>query len=330
MIWAMTRRIDISYKTIVFITLFLISLWILFKILDILLLFFVAFIFMSALAPLVERLIHWRIPRVVAILFLILVIVLSLVGAIAVGLTPLITQTSSLTQRLSETANYLSHANLVDQSVVQQEISKLSGQAVDITVNIFKNFIGLVSVLVITVYLLLDRDRLEDYGTSFFGSRQEKAKKVLRMIEDKLGAWLRGQIFLSLAVGVLTYAGLIILGVDYALPLAIFAGLLEVVPVLGPIIAAIPAILLSLTVSPLLALLVGGLYLVVQQLEGHVLVPQVMKRAVGLNPILVILAISVGGRLLGIGGALLAVPIAVVIQLILHEVLDSPGESARV
>lgn len=330
MIWAMTRRIDISYKTVIFITIFLVLLWILFKILDILLLFFVAFIFMSALTPMVERLVSWKVPRVVAILILIFVIIFGLIGAVAVGLTPLVTQTNNLAQRLSETANYLAQIQLVDQSVIQQELSKLSGQAVDITVNIFKNFIGLVSVLVITVYLLLDRSRLEDYGTSFFGPRQEKAKKVLRMIEDKLGAWMRGQVFLSLAVGVLTYAGLMILGVDYALPLAIFAGLLEVVPVLGPIIAAIPAILLALTVSPLLALFVGALYLVIQQLEGHILVPQVMKRAVGLNPILVILAISIGGRLLGIGGALLAVPIAVVIQLILQETLQSSDEPVKI
>ncbi len=322
----MTRRIDISYKTIIFVTIFLILLWIVFKILDILLLFFVSFIFMSALAPLVEKLVKWKVPRVVAILLLLLLLVLGLVGALTVGFTPLINQTSHLTQRLTEMTSMLAQAHIVDPGVLQQELSKLPGQAVDITVSIFKNLIGFVSVLVITVYLLLDRGHIEDYATSFFGSRQGKAKKVMRMIEDKLGSWLRGQLFLSLAVGTLTYAGLIILGVDFALPLAIIAAFLEVVPVLGPIIAAIPAVLIALTVSPLLAALVAGLYLVVQEVEGHVLVPQVMKRAVGLNPILVILAISVGGRLLGLGGALLAVPIAVVVQLILQESLKIDEE----
>lgn len=324
----MTRRIDISYKTVIFITIFLVLLWIVFKILDILLLFFVAFIFMSALTPLVEKLVAWRIPRVVAVLLTIIFIILLLVGAFAVGLTPFINQTSNLTQKLAEIVSSLSQAHIVDPAVLQQELSKFSAQAVDLTVSLFKNLVGFLSVLVITVYLLLDRGGIENSTTSFFGARQEKAKKVLRMIEEKLGAWLRGQVILSFAVGVLVYAGLLILGVEYALPLAIIAGLLEVVPVLGPIIAAVPAVLIALTVSPLLAALVAGLYLVIQELEGHILVPQIMKRAVGLNPILVILAVSVGGRLLGLGGALLAVPIAVVIQLVLQESFKLDDEPA--
>lgn len=315
----MTRRIDISWKTVLFITAFLILLWIIWQILDIILLFFVAFIFMSALAPLVERLVSWRVPKVLAVLLVLFSTIGVLVGTLAVGLTPLITQTSGLFRGLSDTIGALLQASQVDQSVIQRELSNLSGQAVNITLSVFTNIISFVSVLVVTVYMLLDRGRIEEYSTSFFGSKQEKAQKVLRKVEDKLGAWLRGQLILSVVVGVLVYLGLWALGVEHALPLAIIAGLLEVVPVIGPIIAAIPAVLIALTTSPLLAALVAGLYLAVQQIEGQLIVPQVMKRAVGLNPLLIILAISVGGRLLGLGGALLAVPIAVVIQLVIQE-----------
>lgn len=322
----MTRRIDISYKTVIFITIFLLFLWIIAQILDILLLFFVAFIFMSALSPTVDRLVKLKIPRVVAVILMLVLIISLLIGALTLGLTPLISQTSSLSQRLSETIGSLLQIYQIDTNVIQQELSTLSGQAVDITVNIFKNIVSLASVLVVTVYMLLDREKIEDYGTSFFGRRQIKAKKVLIMIEEKLGAWLRGQLILSIVIGVMVFVGLTLLGVGYALPLAIIAGLLEVVPVLGPIISAIPAVLLALTVSPVFAVLVVGFYFAVSQLEGHLIVPQLMKRAVGLNPLLVILAISVGGRLLGIGGALLAVPIAVVIQLVLHEGLTEDVE----
>lgn len=321
----MTRRIDISWKTILFITAFILLLWLILLIRDIILLFFVAFIFMSAMAPLVDQLVKWKIPRILSVVVVLFVVVGSFISLVAVGFTPLINQTSSLTQRLTETLGVLLQYNFVDQSVIRQQISNFSGQLVNITVDIFKDLIALVSVLVVTVYMLLDREKIENYGTSFFGSRQEQAKKVLRKIEDKLGAWLRGQLILSIVVGVLVYIGLVILGVEFALPLAIIAGLLEVVPVLGPFIAAIPAVLIGLTVSPLFAVIVAGMYLAIQQLEGHLIVPQVMKRAVGLNPLLVILAISVGGRLLGIAGALLAVPIAVVIQLIIQEgLLHSP------
>ena len=314
-----THRVDINYRTIIFIALFVLGLWIIGQILDIILLFFVSFIFMSALYPLSDKLVSFKIPRVLAVLFVLILSVAFIAGMLTIGLTPLIKQTVDLSQQLGITLNSLFNAVGINESVIQQELSNLSAEAVNITVNIFKNVISLVSILVVSVYLLLDREKIEDYGTSFFGSRQERAKKTLRSIEDKLGAWLRGQVLLSLLIGVLVYVGLTILGVEAALPLAIIAAFLEVVPVIGPIIAAIPAVLIALTVSPLLAGLVAGFYFAIQQFEGHVVVPQVMKKAVGLNPLLVILAISVGGRLLGIGGALLAVPIAVVIQIVLQE-----------
>lgn len=318
----MTRRIDISSKTVFFIAAFGILLWVLFHILDIILLFFVAFILMSALSPLVEKLRGWGVPKVLAVLLVFFLVVGMLIAVIAAGLSPLINQTSNLLQRLGEAVGSLLQSNIVDQSVIQQELSRLSSSVVGFTVDLFKNLISWISVLVVTIYMLLDREKIESYVTSFFGERRERAQEIFRQTEDKLGAWLRGQVILSAVVGVLTYIGLVILGVEFALPLAIIAGLFEVVPVVGPILAAIPAVLIGFTVSPLFAALVGGLYLAIQQLENHLIVPQVMKRAVGLNPLLVILAITVGGRLLGIAGALLAVPLAVVIQLVVQEVLN--------
>lgn len=318
----MTRRIDISSKTVIFIAAFGLLLWILFHILDIILLFFVAFILMSALNPLVERLRGWRVPKILAVLLVFFVSMGGVIALLTAGLSPLVSQTSNLMQRLGETIGSLLQTNIVDQRVIEQELSRFSSQTVSFTVDLFKNLISWVSVLVITIYMLFDREKMEDYVTSFFGERQERIKSLLSKIEYKLGAWLRGQVVLSAVVGTLVYIGLTILGVEFALPLAIIAGLLEIVPVIGPIIAAIPAVLIGLTISPLLAVLIGGLYLAIQQIENQIIVPQVMKRAVGLNPLLVILAVSVGGRLLGIAGALLAVPIAVVIQLILQEGLS--------
>ncbi len=318
----MTRRIDISYKTVIFITAFGILLWILFHILDIILLFFVAFILMSALSPLVERLRGWGVPRIIAVLLVFFLTVILVIGLLTAGLSPLVSQTSNLIQKLVETINSLVQTNIIDQAVVQQEASRFSAQVVNFTVDLFKNLISWVSVLVVTIYMLFDREKMKKYVTSFFGERQEQVEKLLQKIEDKLGSWLRGQVILSVVVGTLVYLGLSILGVEYALPLAIIAGLLEVVPMIGPIISAIPAILIGLTVSPLFAAIIAGLYLAVQQIENQIIVPQVMRRAVGLNPLLVILAVSIGGRLLGIAGALLAVPIAVVIQLIIQEGLN--------
>lgn len=321
----MTRRIDISYKTIIFTVSFLISLWVIFLIRDIILLFFVSFIFMSALSPSVEKLVKLKIPRVLATLIVFVLIVVAFAGLVAVGLTPLIHETSNLTQRLAENISMLFQTNFIDQSVIQKELSGLSSNVIDFTLNVFENLIRFVSVIVVTFYLVLDRKAIEKRTIGILTGRQESTQRLIRTIEEKLGAWMRGQIILSAIIGVAVYIGLVILGVEFALPLAILAAFMEVVPVIGPIISAIPAVLIALTVSPLLAGLVAGLYLGIQQIEGHIVVPQVMKRAVGLNPLLVILAISVGGRLLGLGGALLAVPIAVVIQVVLQEVFN-PAE----
>ena len=133
---------------------------------------------------------------------------------------------------------------------------------------------------------------------------------------------MQGQLILSLLVGILSYIGLTIFNIPYALPLAMIAGIMEVVPVIGPIISALPAVFLAFTISPFLSIVVAIMYLVIQQLENHLIVPQVMRRAVGLNPLIVILAIAIGSRLLGISGALLAVPMAVVFQIIATEIIE--------
>ncbi len=317
----MIRKVDISHKTIVFLAVFLIALWIVYQIIDVILLLFVAVILMSAIAPLVDKLVHWKVPKTAAILLVYLIILLIISATLAAGFTPVLEQTSRLSQRLAENLSNVLRVSYIDQSILKQELSSASHNLITFTIDAFRSMIGLVSILVMTFYLLLDRSRLENQISLLFVRRQEKVQKLLQRIETKLGAWLRGQLILSVIVAVPIYIGLVLLHVEFALPLAIIAGLLEVVPVIGPIVSAIPAILVALTVSPLQAMFVTGLFLVVQQLESHVIVPQVMKRAVGLNPLLVILAISIGTKLLGIAGALLAVPIAVVIQVVIDEVL---------
>jgi predicted PurR-regulated permease PerM len=322
----MNRRVDISWKTILFVTVFLLSLWITYLILDIILLVFVAFIFMSALSPLMDRLVSWRCPKPLAIALLFLAVIGTISGLITIGLSPLVSQTSSLSHRLAETLSGLLQSTNLDRSIIYNQLNTASSQLVGYSLTAFQNLISFISVIVITFYLLLDKREMEGKVASLFVGQRSKVNRILVVIEEKLGAWLRGQLALSLIIGVVTYIGLLALGIEYALPLAILAGLMEVVPVIGPIIAAIPAVLIALTVSPVFAGLVGGFYLAVQQLENHLIVPQVMKRAVGINPLFVILAVSVGGRLLGIGGALLAVPIAVVIQVLVKEILqdDTP------
>ncbi len=322
----MTRRIDISSKTVVFITLFILGLWVIYQILDLLLLLFVAIILMSALAPVVIFLEKLKIPKALGTLVVYLVVVLLLVLALTVSFTPLIEQTSRLIQILPASVTSLLQVGNVDQGILNREISNITGNLFIYTKTVFDNVIKVILLLVLSFYLLLERENLEKRAASLFVGQEERIRKLLVDIEEKLGSWLRGQLLLSVIIGVLAFVGLTLLQLPYALPLAIWAGLLEVVPVIGPIISSIPAILLALTVSPVLAAGTAAMYFVIQQFESHIIVPQVMGKAVGLNPLVVILAIAVGSRLLGIGGALLAVPIVVVAQIIVMDILVARKE----
>jgi predicted PurR-regulated permease PerM len=131
--------------------------------------------------------------------------------------------------------------------------------------------------------------------------------------QKKMGQWLQGQLFLAIVVGVLVYIGLSLLGIRFALLLAIIAGILELVPYIGPVLSAIPAVILAFFQMPILALWVLILYIIIQQLENYLLVPVIMKKVVGLNPVVVIIALLIGGKLLGILGIILAVPAAAVL-----------------
>ncbi|MBU4332000.1 AI-2E family transporter, partial [Patescibacteria group bacterium] len=150
-------------------------------------------------------------------------------------------------------------------------------------------------------------------------------------MQKKIGSWLRGQVILMIIIGILSYIGLLILGVRYALLLALFAGLMEIIPYIGPIFGAVPAVFIALTQSPIKGLLVIVLYLIIQQLENNLIVPKIMKRAVGLNPIVVILVILIGGKIAGIVGALIAVPVATAFSVMLKDFLDlrKQGESGN-
>ncbi|MDP2671951.1 MAG: AI-2E family transporter [Candidatus Daviesbacteria bacterium] len=319
----MSQRIDISYKTIVFIAVFILGLILLYLIRDLLLILFASIILMSALHPLVKLLTKKRLPKILVITVIYVVILTILIGMIASIFPTLIEQTNRLIVTLPGLVGKIFNIANIDRSLVSSELADLSKNLFSLTLAAFDNLITFIFLLVLTFYLLLEHDNLEQRLATLFVHREERAKELIVEIEEKLGSWLRGQLFLSLIIGLLAYIGLTLLNIPYSLPLAIIAGFLEVIPVIGPIIAALPAIIVALTISPVSSLGVAAMYFIIQQFENHLIVPQVMNRAVGLNPLVVILAIAIGSRLLGIAGALLAVPIAVVLQIVVTEVIET-------
>lgn len=322
----MPKKIEISHRTIIFTVLSLIFLWFLFQIRQILIALFVSVVLMAALNPLVDRLERFKFPRVFAILF-IYFLIFAVLGVILAGvIPPLIDQTSTLISNLPRYAQILRLPE-IDQNIIATQISQLGSlpaNIVKITVSLFSNLIAVFTLMVITFYLLLERKNLDRYLLVLFGpDGEEKAEKFVDEVERKLGGWVRAQATLMVIIGVMSYLGLRLLGIDFALPLALLAGVLEIIPNIGPILSAVPAFLAGLAISPMMGLAVLALYFLIQQLENVVIVPQVMMKEAGVNPLVTIISLIIGFKLAGIVGAVLAIPVVLLIQIAASEIFAS-------
>lgn len=324
----MPSKIEVTSKSILHFFLILGGLWLLFHIRDILFLLFVSFILMSGLRPSIERLTSMKFPRPVAILIMFLLLIAVIAIFVSIIAPPLVTQTTRLITNLP---NYLSQLapfiNLNFDSLLPQ-VGSLGQNVARLTVSIFSNIFTLITIGVFAFYFLLERNNLRSFLEAFLGTEVgDKAIDVIKKVEVRLGAWVRGQLLLGFIIGLSTYIGLTILGVSYALPLSLIAGVLELVPIIGPIISAVPSILVALTISPGLALAVVAFYIIIQQLENNLIVPTVMVKTVGLPPLASLLALMIGGRLGGTLGIILAIPILLVIQTVVQELLTNQSQA---
>jgi predicted PurR-regulated permease PerM len=177
-----------------------------------------------------------------------------------------------------------------------------------------------VTILALAFFWLLERPRLQRYALAFVGERHRGGlRDSWNAIEARLGQWVRGQLILMAAVGVASGIAYTVLGVPSPLLLAVIAGVAEIVPIIGPLVGVVPAVLVAATVSPELAVLVGLVGIAIQVIEGMVLVPIVLRRTMGLSPMLTFLSVLIGAAVGGIIGALLAVPVAATLEIVLER-----------
>lgn len=327
----MSQKIEISHRTIIFAASFLLGLWFVWAIKSIILQLFVAIIIMTAFNPLVNslekiKLNGRKLPRAMAILLVYICLIAVISQFVAIISQPLIMQTNSLVRGLPDWLVVLEDWG-INQSTLNAQFGQLytlPGNLVAVVGGIFSNVLSIFTTLVMAFYMLLERDRLHKHLTVWFGNDtlERQIENLIDHLEFKLGGWVRAEIILMIIVGSLSYVGLLLLGVPYALPLAILAGLLEVVPNIGPFISAIPAVLIGLTVSPLIGLGVVALYLFVQLMENNLIVPQVMSKTVGVNPLVTVVVLLIGFELAGILGAVLAVPTVLLIQELVKTFMD--------
>ncbi|PIR87116.1 MAG: hypothetical protein COU11_02720 [Candidatus Harrisonbacteria bacterium CG10_big_fil_rev_8_21_14_0_10_49_15] len=292
---------------------------------DILIATLLAIILSSALDPFVTYLERRRIPRLLGTLMIYLLTLLALTLLIYIILPVFLVELNSFIHSSVDLSGSLSQSLGVNLSIfetftatINQFIADLSGGTTTFVALMSQVLGGIVTMIVIAVisfYLTVGRDGVERFlFTVLPPAYQVPVLSVYERVREKISSWFAGQLFISLMVGIAVYIGLAMLGVKYAFILAITAAVLELVPFVGPIFSGTVAILIALSSSGVTAFYTFILFLVIQQLEQHFLVPAVNKYTTDLNPVIVILALLIGGKVFGILGVILAVPVAVAVQ----------------
>jgi predicted PurR-regulated permease PerM len=300
---------------VIFAVVLIFLVWFLFLIRSIILSLFLSYIIMAAVLPITMFLRKIKIPKTLAVLIPYFTIIL-LLFILIIPLVPFVME--QLKSLILGFPNYLNQViNIfgfkVDpkhiQGYLDSQSNTISSNALQVTTTLFGGLFTLITVFIISLYLLLYNDSFKkNFAKLFHRDQHEKVLRTVSLVNDKLGAWLQGQIILSFVIGIVTWIALMLLGIPYALPLALLAGILEIVPTLGPTLAAIPAVIVAFSISPTMALVIIATYILIQTLEAQLLVPKIMQRAVGLNPVIVILGVTIGANLMGLVGALLSVP----------------------
>lgn len=314
----MFRKVEISHKTIIFTFFFLGFMYFLYYIMDIVLQLFVALLLMSILHPFIDKLSKYKIPKTLSILFSYIFIFGILGLAIASIFPTLLEQTTNLINNLPGYLQSLGIDKYTNTELLNQVFSQLGNipnQVISTGVSFFANLLNVITIAIFAFYLLLMRDKLETSLEFLFGKDKSKSVSLLvNDLENKLGGWARGQLALMVLVGVLSYLGLLVLNIPYALPLALLFGIFEIIPYVGPILSAIPAIILGFSISPFSGFAVMALSFLVQQLENYLFVPKIMEKSTGVSPIVTLLSLAIGFRLLGIVGMIISIPLVIIVQ----------------
>ncbi|MAZ67442.1 hypothetical protein CL652_01580 [bacterium] len=289
----------------------------------------------SAIEPAAKGLIRYKIPRVLAVVVVYLLFFAMVFSIVFFLLPPVLDETSLLLATLPTYLETIGATDALTQDAILETrslingvsfgdttqnldtfLSTLSGNFLAAMSMIFGGALSFVFIVVFSFYFAVNERGIEEFLRVVTPLKHENyVLDLWRRAQLKIGLWMQGQFLLAILIGVLTYLGLSILGIQYALVLAVIAGIMELIPVFGPILAAVPAVAIAFANGGLaIALVVVALYLIIQQFENHLIYPLVVTKVVGVPPILVILALLIGAKVAGILGILLSVPVAAALQ----------------
>ena len=303
------------------------------RIVSVLVLLFLGILLAESIRPIANKLQTWKIPRGAAVLIVYLLLALVLTGLGLILVPPLVVQvravediSTDIIDCVQETVPplYQISVNLGFDDQVRElgttlttTITQFIGTLAVVPFQILGFLFGIVSVLVIGFFWMSATEKFDRSVIALLPpKRAAEIRSLAAELSQRAGGWVRGQVILMVFIGTVTFVGLFVLQVPYPVALATWASLMEIIPIIGPFLGAIPAILVAFQVSPWLALATAILYVIVQQLENNILVPKIMERAVGLHPILVMVGVLAGGVLYGILGIVIAVPLVAAMQVL--------------
>jgi len=340
--------IQITSGTVVLVLFYLAVAWFLYEIRDILLIVISAVIFSMALAPGKRFFARFKVPEPIAVVILYTAAFLVL-SYFLYSLLPIVLQQYQIfLESLPSTVAKIKGATdgtVFDGIITTQSIQALVNSPQQITdtvqrllqvggIGVFSLFGGLVNITLFFLLTFLFAVNPKSLDTFLFvitpPKYREYVKDLWGRVQVKMSQWFQGQALLMLIIGVLTYLALVILGVPNALFLSVFAGVMEIIPIFGPIFGAIPAVLMAWTSGSLTTVFfVVALFIIIQQLENNLIYPLVVSKVVGVSSILIILAAVVGGAIAGFVGVVIAVPLAGIVQEFFADVRDGTLEKLR-
>ncbi len=315
-----------------------VGIYFLYLIRDVVLLVLFAILTAAALSPAIARLQRWRLSRTAAVIIMYAVLLSGGIALLAIFLPLFFAEVKEFLHNWPEYAKrldvtlsgaqaYLSTFGIDFQKErffqdLEGDITGWLSNILSATVGLFQSFIHLVGYFFLALYLSLEEKGIEKLFLLLTPKEYHaQALSIASRMQGKVSQWLFGQAILMLVAFVIYYIGLTLIGVPYALAIAFFGGLMEILPYIGPVIAAIPAILVGVLVSPVLGISALVFYIIAHQAEAHIVAPQVMKHSAGLNPVALIVAILIGLELGGALGIIIAVPITMMLSVFVDDIL---------
>ena len=332
-------KIEVSYRAIIVAVLTVAALFALVRLWPVIILLVTAFIFMAALLPYVEWLVHRRVPRTLAVVIVGLTILAVIAGLFALVVPGMVDEFQNIRDNLPENARKLEdfladfgiHVELENRARDVDWGEVITGRvAIDYGQRALAIGVSIVSIIAITAYLLADAPRLSRFFYQFVPKGgEDEAGRLLNDLKRVVGGYVRGQLITSLAIAFFTLIVLLALRVPNAIAFAVLAGFVDIIPIVGAFIAVIAPTIAAFDVSPTRALITAGLLIAYQQFEDRILVPRVYGTTLNLPPLVVLIAVLVGAELLGIPGVLLALPAAAVIRVGYDYWMERRGRTAE-